>query len=288
MQRVQIDLPSPPPRHRKFRLNGWMLIPILLVVAMQYRVFSQMRELHGHDEAITHVAGRIAGTLLFSLLIAWFASLISRRSKRATNYTFAITALLMGFASYSMDVTANSLGSRAMSAQLQILVSHREAVQAAQRRLNDAGGVNVALPRDSAEAAERLTLLEELRDVVRAMIAAGDDASVELSSRLNDTRIQPAQREEFVRVFEAKVYWSVQRPMFLAIERSCAAGADFLAFLRDRPDGWSVDTAKDDIVMKSPEDAEPFLRVWNTFAEAVEAAERAQREAQKAIAAQAK
>src|SRR5947207_14613823 len=90
MEPAYFDSPSPP-KKLPFALSWLITVPVAVLLLIELRVQLPLaRASMKTDQAIAFVMGRLIGGLLFSLLIAWVAWLVGRRSRFAANWGFGI------------------------------------------------------------------------------------------------------------------------------------------------------------------------------------------------------
>src|SRR2546421_12621808 len=91
MQPMPFDPSPPPPKKLPFALSWLITVPVAVLLLIELRVQLPLaRASMKTDQAMAFVMGRFIGGLLFSLLIAWVAWLVGRRSRFAANWGFGI------------------------------------------------------------------------------------------------------------------------------------------------------------------------------------------------------
>jgi hypothetical protein len=81
------------PARRGLRLHWWAAIPAALALGM---ILIATRDQWGSAYGAGRAVGAVAGAILISLLLAWVASICSRRSPTASSATFSVVILLAG------------------------------------------------------------------------------------------------------------------------------------------------------------------------------------------------
>jgi hypothetical protein len=256
------------PLYERYGLEWWVALPSVVLIAAQ--VIAGTREaadtVTKTDALIGNITGRCIAAFLISMLISWILFRVFGRSRLAASITFSIVAVLFALIAFSEGNVQRDKAMRVAAGKIQELRDLKTSADAAQKRLIDAGGIDIRPPRDAEEAKARLALVDEFSTTLRKYINAGDRAAEELKTQ---TRDHPSGRP-IIDEFNKRVEWSKHRPVLVDVEAAGRAGREILVFLIDRPGNWRVNDNGSGFLLDDGDDAAPFYRLQTAFVAAIE------------------
>jgi len=245
MSQASQNLPNPPsvPAATSGGNGGFLRWPsifpaIFFIIVESVLEIPRIKAYAAHpDDGGGYLLGEIGGGLILSLLVAWVAYRIMRRSRAAG--TFAFSAVLVVLAIGTFKSPWPGTEQVIEKGILDPFESKRQAAESDFDQLKMSGALHFAGINAPEEVERRLDLIRRALNSDNALLNAGDHARVALIDNLSAAGVTDSRRDQILDDFDAKIHWGERRNVFSADANVLVAAQSIYGFLHDHQGQWT-------------------------------------------------